>query len=147
MQYRCKSDLSQRPHSFTLEKVLKANANDIYEAWTTKFDSWFGQPGETFMTPEVGRPFFFYNRHDWGRHAHYGRFTELERDKLVEMTWVTGTPGTNGTETVLRVELIPSENGTTVQLTQSGFEDEESCKGHQENWPAALDTLEEVLLS
>ena len=46
----------------TVERLMKADASDIYQAWTEKFDAWFAQPGELLMTPEVDKPFFFYNR-------------------------------------------------------------------------------------
>ena len=49
---------------------MKAGAEAIYDAWTRNFDKWFAQPGELIMTPKEGSLFFFYNRHDWGRHAH-----------------------------------------------------------------------------
>jgi len=79
------------------------------------------------MVPEPGRPFFFYNRDDWGRHPHYGRFLDAKKNQLIEMTWMTG-------------------NGTTeVRLTHSGFVSENSCDGHQENWPLALKILDEAL--
>jgi uncharacterized protein YndB with AHSA1/START domain len=106
---------------------------------------WFAQPGETMMHPEIDRPFFFYNRHDWGRHAHYGRFLELVPDKLVVMTWVTGKDATFGAETVVRVELTPVKEGTLVRLTHSGFDDAQACKGHEEQWPSGLETLEDCL--
>ena len=138
-------DLSTRPHSMTVEHSMAAAAGEIYDAWTRSFDKWFAQPGELIMTPEVGTLFFFYNRHDWGRHAHYGRFLELVENERVRMTWLTGAPGTYGDETVIEIELKPQENGTLLRLTHSGFSTEEACRGHEENWPAALETLDEAL--
>lgn len=41
----------------TVERVMKADAKSIYEAWTEKFDRWFAEPGEIMMVPEVDRPF------------------------------------------------------------------------------------------
>ena len=99
------------------------------------------------MTPEEGSLFFFYNRHDWGRHAHYGRFLELDENKRVKMTWVTGAPGTYGDETVIEVKLTPNEGGTLLELTHSGFGTEQACKVHEDNWPPGLETLDEALQS
>ena len=140
-------DLSSRPHSMTLELQMKADAASIYKAWTRDFDLWFAEPGELIMTPEENSPFFFYNRHDWGRHAHYGRFVKLEKDKLIEMTWLTGKPGTYGAETVIRIELTPQESGTAFKMTHSGFEDEAAAKGHKNSWPLALEELDQKLSS
>ena len=70
MEKNLMPDLSSRPHSMALELQMKADATSIYNAWTRDFDLWFAEPGELIMTPEENKPFFFYNRHDWGRHAH-----------------------------------------------------------------------------
>jgi len=145
MRTKFEPDLSKRPHKMTVERQMDASDSELYEAWTKRFDRWFAHPGELVMTPEVDTPYFFYNRHDWGRHAHYGRFIELEKNRLVEMTWVTPKPGTCGVETVLRIELKPNEKGTLLKLTHSGFEDEESCKGHVDNWPEGLEILDKAL--
>ena len=145
MKSSCIPDLSTRPHSLTIDRLMKASARELYEAWTSRFDVWFAQPGETIMVPEIDRPFFFYNRHDWGRHAHYGRFIELEQDKLIVMTWLTGKGGTFGAETVVRVELIPQSTGTLLRLTHSGFEDDQSRAGHAAAWPEGLEILDNCL--
>ncbi len=140
-------DLSSRSNSMTLELRMKADAASIYNAWTRDFDLWFAETGELIMTPEVNRPFFFYNRHDWGRHAHYGRFIKLEKNKLIEMTWLTGKDGTFGAETVIRIELVPQDEGTVLHMTHSGFEDEAAAKAHKDNWPLALEELDKKLAS
>lgn len=124
---------------------MTAEAQDIYKAWTDRFDWWFAEPGELMMFPEIDRPFFFNNRKDWGSHPHYGRFVELDKNKLVVMTWVTGKGGTEGAETVIRLELTALATGTHVLLTHSGFRDEISCKAHKDNWPQGLQVLDECL--
>ena len=137
-------DLSSHPHSMTLEIQMKADAASIYDAWTRDFDLWFAQPGELIMTPEINRPFLFYNRHDWGRHAHYGRFITLEKNKSIEMTWLTEL-GTHGAETVIRIELVPRDGGTLLKMIHSGFESEAAAKNHKDNWPLALEELDQRL--
>lgn len=127
------------------EQLIHAPAQLIYEAWTERFDLWFADPEAINMKPEVGRPWFFLNKKEWGNHPHYGRFLKLEPHSLVETTWLTGPPGTGGTETVIRVELTPHADGTHLKLTHSGFHDEKSQQGHADNWPAALQHLDEVL--
>jgi uncharacterized protein YndB with AHSA1/START domain len=145
MRTKCPPEISTRPLRFTVERLMKASAASLYEAWTERFDCWFAEPGELMMVPEIDRPFFFKNRRDWGSHPHYGRFIELEKNSLVEMTWVTGEGATEGAETVLRIELTPREHGTLLRLTHSGFRDAQSKDGHEQNWPEGLETLDEAL--
>lgn len=141
-------DLSSRPLELTCEHSIHAKPDAVYAAWTTRFDAWFAQTGTVAMVPEPGRPYFFYNRDDWGRHPHHGRFLELRENELVEMTWLTGNGekvGTEGAETVLRIELTANGETTRVRLTHSGFVNEASRDGHAENWPLALEILDEAL--
>jgi uncharacterized protein YndB with AHSA1/START domain len=141
-------DLSDRPLQLTCERAVNAKPSEVYAAWTTRFDGWFAQAGTVWMTPEPGRPYFFYNREEWGRHPHYGRFLDVREDRLIEMTWMTGNgtaEGTGGAETVLRIELVPDGTSTIVRLTHSGFVSEESWAAHRENWPLALAELDKAL--
>ncbi len=141
-------DHTARPLQVTCETRINAEPAAVYAAWTDKFDIWFAQPGTLSMVVEPGRPYFFYNRTEWGRHPHYGRFLELIENELVEMTWLTGdgTPrGAQGAETILRVELAPMDNATQLRLTHSGFVSEDSQRAHDENWPLALEELDKAL--
>jgi len=142
MRSKIAPDLEARPATIVIEKHMKSDAHKIFKAWTVDFDLWFAEPKELIMSAEIDKPFFFYNRRDWGRHAHYGRFLEIEQDRLVEMTWLTGNGGTFGAETVIRIELLSQAEGTLLRLVHSGFEDELAAKAHQDNWPIALNELD-----
>jgi uncharacterized protein YndB with AHSA1/START domain len=138
--------MTQHQISFTIEQTMQASPKDIFQAWTVRFDSWFASPGEIRMKPVEGEPYWFEVIHEGNRHPHYGRFLTLESDRVIEQTWVTGPGGTEGAETVLKVDLnAGTEAGTTLRLTHSGFTDEASAKRHAESWPQILAHLDDVL--
>lgn len=145
MTAHIKPDLSSRPKKLVVEQTLRHDAGAIYRAWTQQFDQWFAAPGTLVMTPRAGQPYFFETHFDGQRHPHYGRFLELVQDELIEMTWVTGDPGTKGAETVVKIELAPDGKGTRVRITHAGFADDASRDRHREAWPGVLTHLEQSI--
>ena len=80
--------------------------------------------GQEIVRPDVeSRPFTL------TIDPHYRRFLRLEKDRVIEMTWLTAA-GTQGVEALIRVELTPRDAGTRLTLTHTGFPDDESRKGH-----------------
>lgn len=138
-------DLSSRPYSLSVERKLTTPVDVLYRAWTQDFELWFAAPGTLLMRGEIDSPFFFETSFEGQRHPHYGRFLRLLPNELVEMTWVTGNPGTKGAETVVTVELSAAEDGTVVRVTHAGHVDEESRDGHEDAWPLVLDHLEKSM--
>lgn len=136
-------DLSTRPLRLVAEQVMKASPVELYWAWTEQFDRWFAEPGTVLMEPKVDTAFYLETHHDGFRAPYYGRFLQLEVERLVEMTWVS--LGTKGVETVITVTLSPEANGTRLTLTHAGFPDEESLKAHEAIWPAMLAELDAQL--
>jgi uncharacterized protein YndB with AHSA1/START domain len=124
---------------------MSAGPMAIYRAWTESFDTWFAAPGAVRMTPRVGEPYWFEVVHEGIHHPHYGRFLALEPGVLIEQTWVTGRGGTEGAETVVRVELTGAESGTRLRLTHRGFADAAARQQHADSWPAILAHLDQML--
>ncbi len=122
---------------------MRASADALYRAWTEDLDRWFAAEGSLLMRPEIDAPFYFDTEFDGQRHPHYGRFLALEPGRRIEMTWVTGTPGTGGAETVITIELEPNDDGTRLTLSHAGFFDARTRNGHREAWPQALEILDD----
>ena len=122
---------------------MRAAPSVLYRAWTEHMDHWFAEPGMVLMKAEVNAVFFWMTRHEDVLQPHYGRFLRLERDQLVELTWLTGPTGTKGAETVVTVELVQEGTGTRLRLTHAGFPDQELRDGHEQAWPHVLAHLDE----
>jgi uncharacterized protein YndB with AHSA1/START domain len=138
-------DLTSRPLKLSVERAMSASPNDLFAAWTTQLDRWFAAPGTLTMAAEVGAAFFFETHFDGQRHPHYGRYLRLVPDQLIELTWVTGEPGTRGAETIVTIELAPTKSGTQLKLAHAGFADEQSMNGHEQAWPGALAHLDKSI--
>lgn len=147
----CVPDLSERPFACYREKVFKFSRSVLYHAWTEGLDTWFAAKGSALITAKVNAPFYFETvfkpeqAEQSKRHPHYGRFLNLVENQLVEMTWVTGAGGTEGAETIVRVELHDVDGDVLLRITHAGFKDEKSKDIHHYAWGFVLDQLEEEL--
>jgi uncharacterized protein YndB with AHSA1/START domain len=72
-------------------------------------------------------------------HTVYGVYREIVPDKKLVFTHQWEEP--NSIETIVEVELADMKDGTEVTLTQKGFINATTAKGHEEGWASALRNL------
>jgi uncharacterized protein YndB with AHSA1/START domain len=134
-------------NTYVLHKTRAASPEKIFDAWTKRFDTWFASPGEISMNAIPGEPYWFNVHHEAENYAHYGRFLNVEAGRFIEQTRVTRRNGTDGAETVVRVELVPKASGTDLRLMHSGFYDKASMRRHGSSRRQILEHLDEVLMT
>jgi uncharacterized protein YndB with AHSA1/START domain len=137
------TDTTTALNEVSIERIMRASPDTIFRAWTERLDQWFAVPGSVLMRAESDAPFYFETQFEGRSHPHYGRFLQLVSGQLIELTWVTGNPGTGGAETILRIELEPLKDGSRLKLSHSGFLDEATRSGHGDAWPLVLELLDD----
>lgn len=98
-------------------------------------------------TLRVGGPWRFAYRFPDGSVIHVrGLFRHVAPRRRLVFTWTWEPPDVHaGIETVVSIDLIPSDEGTRIRVRHDGFPTDESRDRHDAGWSATLDRLPEVL--
>ena len=129
----------------TVNRTIPAPAEKIYDVWIdpkSPGGPWHGAERVIF-NPVVDGLYYLAIKHEGRVWPHYGRFTKLERPRLVEFTWMS--EGTKGAESVVTVTLQPRGDQTEVTLRHAGVPDDELGRQHKEGWTWILNALADAL--
>jgi len=132
-------------------RLIPAPPEDVYDVWIDPQcpgGPWFGpqndrQQSKVILDAKVDG--LFYHRVAVGDQAwiHYGRFTQLERGKLVEHTWVC--EATKGRESIVTTTFEHRDGGTFVKVVHAGVPDDEAGRAQDAGWKWMLGALADTL--
>jgi len=129
----------------TVNRTIPAPADKIYDVWIdpkSPGGPWHGAERVIF-NPMVDGLYYLAIKHEGRIWPHYGRFTKMERPRLVEFTWMS--EGTKGAESVVTVTLQQRGDQTDVTLRHAGVPDDELGHQHKEGWTWILNALADAL--
>jgi uncharacterized protein YndB with AHSA1/START domain len=129
----------------TVNRTIPASAERIYDVWIdpqSPGGPWHGAERVIF-NPVVDGLYYLAIKHEGRTWPHYGRFTKLERARVVEFTWMS--EGTKGAESVVTVTLQSRGDQTEVTLRHAGVPDDELGHQHKEGWTWILNALADAL--
>jgi uncharacterized protein YndB with AHSA1/START domain len=135
-----------------VERTFRATPEEVFDAWTNPevlVRWWAARP--TWSSPKcevdlrVGGRYTLRMRDDESgeERAVGGEYREVNRPHRLVYTWAwEGESGMHpGNVTVVTVDFVAGDDGTTVRLHHTGFASAESCFNHRAGWEGTLDNL------
>lgn len=126
---------SKKKLEFKFERTIPASPKEVFNAWLNPKvpGNIWNYADKVILNPRLEG--FYYVLA--GGFPHYGRFTKIDRPKLVQHTWVS--PNTLGQESMVTVTFKMQGKGTLMTLIHSGIPDTEAGRGHEGGWNYFLD--------
>jgi uncharacterized protein YndB with AHSA1/START domain len=130
----------------SVTRVIAAKPREVFEAWLDPnhpASPWLRRNGVTRFITDLGVGGLYYlNTNRWGRDfPHFGRYLRLDKPGRIEYTWASES--TYGAETLIKITLKPTREGTRISLRHSGLPNDERGRGHQEGWDHFVGALAE----
>lgn len=115
---------------FKFARTIPASPDELFAGWLNpKIPGNPWNAAEKFvMDPKVDGLFYWTLKGT----SHYGRFTEIERPRRIEHTWVS--PNTLGEESTVTVTFKKQGEDTLMTLVHSDLPDHELARGHEKGW-------------
>ena len=138
-----------KTQTLSLTRIFEAPVDLVWRCWTEKehLDKWSAPKGFTIPRSQgdlrKGGKYHLVMRMPDGKEIGLGgEYREIVPHKLLVMTHIWDE---DGIETVVTVRFEDLGERTRMIFEQTGFDSEESRKGHQEGWVECFDILAEHL--
>jgi uncharacterized protein YndB with AHSA1/START domain len=127
----------QKTIELKFTRTIPATPAEVYGAWLDTNhpgNPWSGSR-KVILDARVDGLFFFATSKEpsW---PHYGRFIEVERNRLLQYAWMS--PFTNGLESTVTVTFDKQGADTLLTLTHAGLPDDDHGRLHDDGWNSCL---------
>jgi uncharacterized protein YndB with AHSA1/START domain len=118
-----------------VDREIDADRSEVFEAWTNPkhpASPWSKRNGVrvAVLNRTVGGLFYINMGPPMPLPTHFGRFLRLDKPRLIEHTWAS--EGTLGVETLVRISLRTTREGTRFSLRHTGLRNAASARAHEE---------------
>jgi uncharacterized protein YndB with AHSA1/START domain len=132
-------------------RQIPASPDEVFDVWidpTCPGGPWFSpqneqQQSKTILDAKVDGLFYHCVMAGGQSWVHYGRFTQLERGKLAEHTWVC--EATKGRESIVTTTFEARDGGTFVKLVHAGVPDDDEGRAQGNGWTWILGALADAM--
>jgi uncharacterized protein YndB with AHSA1/START domain len=138
-----------KTQKLTITREFPASPERVFDALTDaqSLSQWFGPASVTARQVSVDlKPDGAYRlemHHDDGSvYPLSGSFVEIARPRRLVMTWIWGVGDYGGVETLVSIDLEPTDEGTRLTLTHENLVDDLARERHSEGWQSSFDCLE-----
>lgn len=142
--------MTANKNSLRVTQFIRGGRQHVFQAWTDAdmVVKWLC-PEEcrviaTEATVEVGGTYRESMQCGPDIHNVFGTYREIVANRKLIFTHQWEEP--NAVQTEVTVDFTDRDNGSQVTLTQKGFADAATARGHEEGWSSALRNLAKLFL-
>lgn len=126
-----------------VNRMIPASPEEVFDVWLnpkSPGSPWHGMK-KAILQPQVDGLFYRMHQSDGGDFelAHYGRFTNVDRPRRIQHTWVS--QHTRGLETLVTLTFEKQGQETLLTLRHENIPDDEMGRMHEPGWEHYLESL------